>query len=93
MKAIWNGQVLAESNETRIVEGNHYFPPQSIKCEFFKKSDLKTTCAWKGQAGYYNLEVEGKTNENAAWFYPETSGSANHIKGYIAFWKGVTVEE
>lgn len=93
MKAIWNGQVLAESNETKIIEGNHYFPPESIKKEFFSNSETHTTCPWKGMASYYTLEVDGKQNEDAAWFYPETSELAKEIKGYVAFWKGVAIEE
>ena len=91
-KAIWNNQVIAESNETKNVEGNQYFPPESIKKEFFKNSDLHTTCAWKGEASYFNIVVDGKENKDAAWYYPETSDAAKHIKGYVAFWRGVEVE-
>lgn len=91
MKAIWNGKVLAESNETRVIEGNHYFPPESINKEFFKDSDTHTVCPWKGTASYYTVTVDGKDNPDAAWYYPETSELANAIKGYIAFWKGVEV--
>lgn len=92
MKAIWNDTVLAESENTVIVEGNHYFPADSINQEFFKDSSTHTTCPWKGVASYYTLEVEGQENRDAAWFYPETSELAKNIKGYVAFWKGVKVE-
>lgn len=93
MKAIWNGQTIAESNETIVIENNHYFPPTSIKKEFFVESSTHTNCPWKGIASYYSLTVEGKTNEDAAWYYPETSHAAKSIEGYIAFWKGVEVTE
>ena len=92
MKAIWNNTTLAESNETLVVEGNHYFPPESIKKEFFIQSNTHTTCPWKGEASYYSLQVNGKENSDAAWYYPNTSDLAKGIKGYIAFWKGVKVE-
>jgi uncharacterized protein (DUF427 family) len=91
-KAIWNGKILAESDVTEMVEGNHYFPPESIKPEYFKDSSSHTTCHWKGLASYYDVEVEGQTNKNAAWYYPDPSPAAENIKGYIAFWHGVTVE-
>ena len=91
-KAIWNGAVLAESDKTVVVEGNHYFPPDTIKREFFKSSDMHTTCPWKGLASYYNVEVDGKTNNAAAWYYPTPKDAAKEITGYIAFWKGVKVE-
>ncbi|MEM9649394.1 MAG: DUF427 domain-containing protein [Bacteroidota bacterium] len=93
MKAIWNNTVIAESNDTVVIENNHYFPAESIKKEYFKSSDTHTTCPWKGVASYYTIDVEGKENVDAAWFYPETSELAKSIKGYVAFWKGVTVEE
>lgn len=93
MKAIWNDKVLAESDETKVIEGNHYFPPESINKEFFKSSDTHTTCPWKGVASYYTLDVDGKDNKDAAWYYPETSELAKQIKGYVAFWKGVAIEE
>ncbi|MFN4000274.1 DUF427 domain-containing protein [Algoriphagus sp.] len=93
MKAIWNNQVIAESDQTVIIEGNHYFPPDSIKKEFFKSSDTHTTCPWKGIASYYSLEVDGQLNRDAAWYYPDTKPKASGIKGYIAFWKGVKVEK
>jgi len=93
MKAIWNNQIIAESNQTIIIEGNHYFPPDSIQREFFKSSDTHTTCHWKGVASYYSLEVDGQINKDAAWHYPDTKPMASGIKGYIAFWKGVKVEK
>lgn len=93
MKAIWNGKVLAESDKTIVVENNHYFPEDSINEEFFKESDHKTTCPWKGLASYKNLEVDGQTNENAAWFYPSPKEAAKEIQDYFAFWKGVEIVE
>jgi len=93
MKAIWNGKVLAESNDTIVVEGNHYFPPGSVKMEFFKDSETNTVCSWKGTASYYTVEVDDEKNEDAAWYYPEPSEMAHNIKNYIAFWKGVEVTE
>ena len=93
MKAIWNNTVIAESDETVVVENNHYFPADSIKKEFFKSTDTHTTCPWKGQAHYYSLEVDGKENPDAAWHYPEVGELAKGIKGRVAFWKGVTVEK
>ena len=91
MKAIWNDTVIAESNDTVVIEGNHYFPPEAIKKEFFKPSDTHTTCPWKGVASYYSLEVEGKTNRDAAWFYPTTKDAAKVIEGRVAFWRGVEI--
>lgn len=91
MKAIWNGAVLAESDETIVVEGNHYFPPDSIRWEYFRPSDTHTTCPWKGVASYYDIVVGGKTNADAAWYYPEPKDAARQIKGYVAFWRGVQV--
>lgn len=93
MKAIWNDTIVAESDDTIVIENNHYFPPQTIKKEFFKKSESHTHCPWKGQASYYNLEVNGEKNRDAAWFYPETSHAAKAIEGYVAFWKGVKIVE
>ena len=92
VKAIWNGNVVAESDDTVIVEGNHYFPPDSIKQAFFVASEHHSTCPWKGEASYYHIEVQGETNENAAWYYPEPLDAAAEIQGRVAFWKGVTVE-
>ena len=91
MKAIWNNQVIAESDDTVVVENNHYFPKDSIKAEFFKDSATHTVCPWKGTASYYSLEVDGAENADAAWYYPETSELAKNIKDYVAFWKGVQV--
>lgn len=91
MKATWNNQVLAESNQTIVIEGNHYFPPDSIKSDFFKKSDTHTTCPWKGQASYYTIQVDGKVNPDAAWYYSDPKPAAAEIKNYVAFWKGVSV--
>lgn len=93
MKAIWNGAVIAESNETIIIENNHYFPPESVKKEFFKTTETHTTCPWKGVASYYSIEVNGETNTDAAWYYPETKDAAKQIENYVAFWKGVKVTE
>ena len=91
MKAIWNGKVLAESDKTINIEGNQYFPPDSVSMEFFQESNHHTTCPWKGVASYYHVKVEGDTNENAAWYYPETKPAADSIEGYVAFWRGVEV--
>jgi uncharacterized protein (DUF427 family) len=93
MKAKWNGQVLAESNDTIVVEGNQYFPASSINKEFFKDSSTHTTCPWKGVASYYTIEVNGKRNEDAAWYYPEAKDAAKKIEGYVAFWRGVEVSD
>lgn len=93
MKAVWNGEILAESDETKVIEGNHYFPPESIDKTYFEKSDYTTNCPWKGKASYYSISVNGKKNENAAWYYPDTKSAANEIKNYVAFWKGVKVTE
>lgn len=93
MKAIWNGKVIAESVDTINVEGNQYFPVQSVNVDYLSGSETKTVCHWKGTASYYNIVVEGETNKDAAWYYPETSGLAKNIKGYIAFWRGVEVSK
>lgn len=92
MKAIWNGEVLADSNETVVVEGNHYFPPASLRRQFFKNSATTTVCSWKGTASYFDIDVDGKVNKDAAWFYPEPKSAASNIAGHIAFWKGVDVQ-
>lgn len=92
MQAIWNDQILAESNETQVVEGNHYFPPAALQMAFFKPSDKHTVCPWKGTASYYDVTVDGKLNQDAAWFYPEPKSAASNIAGYVAFWKGVQVK-
>jgi len=91
MLAVWNGSVLAESDETIVVEGNHYFPPASIQRDHFKSSDHHTTCHWKGVASYFDLEVDGQLNRNAAWYYPDPSQAAEKIKDYVGFWKGVRI--
>ena len=92
MKATWNGHVIAESANTEVVEGNHYFPADSIKREFFSESSHHTTCPWKGEASYYSVVVNGETNKDAAWFYPQPKDAAKQIKDHVAFWKGVKVE-
>ena len=92
-KAMWEGAVLAESNATVEVEGNQYFPPDAIRKEYFKPSEAHSVCPWKGTASYYDLEVNGKKNAGAAWFYPEPKDAAKQIKVYVAFWKGVKVEK
>lgn len=91
-KAIWNGITLAESEHTEIVEGNHYFPPESIKKEYFKENSQQTTCPWKGVANYYNIEIDGQVNQGAAWTYPSPKPAAANIKDHVAFWRGVQVE-
>jgi uncharacterized protein (DUF427 family) len=92
MKAVWNGTILAQSDATHVVEGNHYFPADAIRCEFFRDSSTHSTCPWKGVASYYTLEVDGKTNPDAAWYYPAPKDAAKQIAGHIAFWKGVEVK-
>ncbi|MEM6766297.1 MAG: DUF427 domain-containing protein [Bacteroidota bacterium] len=93
MKAIWNGKVIAESDKTVVIEGNHYFPKESIKSEYFKNSNLNTTCPWKGLASYYSVEIDGELNEDAAWYYPEPKAAAAAIKDHIAFWRGVEITQ
>lgn len=93
MKATWNNATIAESDKTIVIEGNHYFPPEAITSEHFQPSDKHTTCPWKGEASYYDVVVNGETNKDAAWFYPDTKPEADNIKGYVAFWRGVKVEE
>ncbi len=93
MKAVWNNEIIAESNNTVIVEGNHYFPLESIKSEFFSDSKTQTTCPWKGVASYKNLTINGETNKDAAWYYPNPKDAAKQIEGRFAFWKGVKVSE
>lgn len=90
-KAIWNGQVLAESDRTVMVEGNHYFPPETVDRHFIIASDSHTICPWKGTASYYNIHVDGKVNYDAAWYYPQPSEAAKIIKDHVAFWRGVEV--
>jgi len=90
-KAIWNGVVLAQSDRTEIVEGNHYFPPESVNMDYFVPSDKQTTCPWKGVASYYTIQVGDETNPDAAWFYREPKPAASNIKDRVAFWRGVQV--
>ncbi len=90
--ARWNGVTLAESDQCQIVEGNYYFPPESIQCQYFKRSETHSQCPWKGEASYYTIEVDGKKNQDAAWYYPLPKPAADNIKGYIAFWRGVEVQ-
>jgi uncharacterized protein (DUF427 family) len=91
MKATWNNAVLAESDDTVVVEGNHYFPAESIQREHFRDSATHTTCPWKGVASYYDVVVNGETNKDAAWYYPTPKEAAKNIEGRVAFWKGVKV--
>jgi uncharacterized protein (DUF427 family) len=91
MKAMWNGVVLAESDDTVVVEGNHYFPKESIACEYFVDSPKTTVCSWKGTASYFTVTVDGQQNVDAAWYYPEPKDAAKEIRGRVAFWKGVQV--
>lgn len=91
--ATWNGVVIAQSDQTIKVEGNHYFPPESVYSEFLSGSPDHTVCAWKGTASYYDVVVDGSTNTGAAWFYPDPKPAASDIKNYIAFWRGVTVTD
>ncbi|AXG98899.1 DUF427 domain-containing protein [Deinococcus wulumuqiensis] len=92
MKAVWNGTVIAQSSDTVVVEGNHYFPLESVRQDVLRPSDTHSVCPWKGTASYYTLEVGGQQNPDAAWFYPEPKDAAAQIRGRVAFWKGVKVE-
>jgi uncharacterized protein (DUF427 family) len=92
MKASWNGTLIAESNDTVLVEGNHYFPDSSLKREYISFSNHKTSCAWKGQASYYSLTVNGAVNTDAVWYYAEPKPEAEMVRNRVAFWKGVKVE-
>ena len=92
MRAVWRDAVLAESDDTVLVEGNHYFPPESIRREYFRPSDTHTVCPWKGEASYYDVVVGGEVNTDAAWYYPEVKEAASNILGRVAFWRGVKVE-
>ena len=91
-QATWNGAILAESDNCEVVEGNYYFPANSINQDYFQPSSTHTNCPWKGQASYYTIEVEGEQNKDAAWYYPNAKEKAKNIEGYIAFWRGVKVE-
>ena len=92
MRAVWNGTVIAESDDTVVVEGNHYFPAASVVATLLRPSDTRTVCPWKGTASYWTLEVDGRTNRDAAWYYAEPKPEAAHIRDRVAFWRGVTVE-
>lgn len=91
MKAIWNNEIIAESNDTIVVEGNHYFPPEAVNKNMLTPSNHQSSCVWKGKASYYHIEAGGSTNNNAAWYYPSPMPAAANIKSYVAFWKGVQV--
>lgn len=93
MKAVWKNKTIAESNDTIEVEGNQYFPPESVKKEFIKESDTHSTCPWKGEASYYHIQIDGDTNKDAAWYYPSPKDAATQIKDHVAFWKGVEVTD
>ena len=93
MKAVWNGEVIAESDRTVIVEGNHYFPSEALRREFLRPNETTTFCPWKGTASYYDLVVDGAVNEGAAWFYPEPKEEAAEIRDHVAFWRGVEIQE
>jgi uncharacterized protein (DUF427 family) len=91
-RAIWNGAIIAESDATVVIEGNHYFPPEAVKREHLSATASHTVCGWKGTASYYDVVVDGATNKDAAWYYPQPKDAAKEIAGYIAFWRGVQVE-
>jgi uncharacterized protein (DUF427 family) len=91
VKAVWNGAVLAESDDTVVVEGNHYFSREAVNREFFRESETRTTCGWKGEASYFDVVVNGEVNRDAAWYYPAPKDAAKEIEGRVAFWRGVTV--
>jgi uncharacterized protein (DUF427 family) len=91
-RAVWNGIVIAESDATVVVDGNHYFPPDAVQQAYLRPSSHRTVCGWKGTANYYSLEVEGAVNQDAAWYYPQPKDAAQQIAGYVAFWRGVRVE-
>jgi len=93
MKAIWNNQVIAKSNDTIVVEGNHYFPEDAVNKGYLKSSDTHSVCPWKGKASYYSIEVDGKVNEDAAWYYPEPKEAAKQIKSRVAFWRGIIISK
>ena len=93
MKAVWNDTVIAESDDTVLVEGNHYFPRDAVDSSFLRDSEYTTVCGWKGTASYFSLEVKGQTNSNAAWYYPQPKSAASEIAGKVAFWKGVVVSD
>lgn len=90
---MWNGQVIADSQECEVVENNYYFPPDDVDKKFLDSSDHQSTCPWKGEASYYDVVVDGQRNENAAWYYPKPKDAARQIAGYVAFWKGVEIKD
>ena len=91
-EAVWKGQVIAKSDATEMVEGNHYFPADSVNRDYVRESSHQSTCPWKGLASYYDVVVDGEVNKDAAWYYPEPKAEAKNIKGHVAFWKGVEVK-
>jgi uncharacterized protein (DUF427 family) len=91
MKATWNNEVIAESDVTVVIEGNHYFPASSLNIQYFKNSEKTSVCSWKGTANYYDIEVNNEINKDAAWYYPSPNSAAGNITGFVAFWKGVIV--
>lgn len=93
VKAVWENTIIAQSNDTLVVEGNHYFPPEAVIPDYLRQSDTHTHCPWKGIASYYDLVVDGRVNRDAAWYYPETLAAADNITGHIAFWRGVQIIE
>jgi uncharacterized protein (DUF427 family) len=93
MRAIWRDKIIAQSDNTVVVEGNHYFPKEAVQKEYLQESPTNTVCPWKGTASYYSLQVDGETNKDAAWYYPKAKDAAKNIEGYVAFWKGVKVTE
>lgn len=93
VQAVWKDTVLASSDKTIVVEGNHYFPPDDVNLDFFRKSETQTVCGWKGTACYYHVVVNSEINSDAAWYYPTPKEEAKHITGYVAFWNGVEVRE
>jgi uncharacterized protein (DUF427 family) len=93
MKAIWRDKIIAQSDNTVVVEGNHYFSKEAVQKEYLQESPTNTVCPWKGTASYYSLQVDGETNKDAAWYYPKAKDAAKNIEGYVAFWKGVKVTE
>lgn len=93
MKATWNGAVIAQSDDTVVVEGNHYFPRDAVNSDYLADSDMHSVCPWKGDASYFDVVVDGEVNKDAAWYYPEPKERATNIKDYVAFWRGVVVED
>jgi uncharacterized protein (DUF427 family) len=93
MKAVWKGKIIADSEQTLIVEGNHYFPPSSLNREYFRDSETTSICPWKGTANYYTITVDGSENRDAAWYYPSPLAAAAEIKDHVAFWRGVEIVE